>query len=113
MSDPTVRTTAGVPRADLRAAFGTNPRLIKAFENLFEDVATILPEATGTTSTAAAVAQESADDAQALATIVQAIASQALRMASDQEQDPGIGAIQAELASLRSRISALEQGTTP
>lgn len=43
MSDPTVRTNTGVPRSELRAAFGAYPRLIKAFENLLEDVQNTLP----------------------------------------------------------------------
>lgn len=44
MSDVAVRSNAGVPRAELRAAFGNNPRLIKAFEDLLQAVGVTLPD---------------------------------------------------------------------
>lgn len=113
MSDPVVRSNASVPRIELRAAFGANSRLIKAFENLFEDVAAILPDAAGSNTAAISVAQDSADTAQALANLVAGIAAAAFGLGMDAALDPGIGPLQAEISLLRSRIDALEQGTTP
>jgi hypothetical protein len=113
MSDVPVRSSASVPRAELRAAFGSNSRLIKAFENLFEDVANILPGGVDANTQAAAEAADSADAAQALALVARAVALHALAAAEAAQLDPGLGPLRAEISRLRSRIDTLEQGIRP
>lgn len=119
MSDaPDVRTNRSAPRTEIASFFRGNPRLQKAFEELLYDMGVTLPDASQqnaqaaqAASDSAAAALASAATANASADAAQATADQALAEAGAPGTDPGLGLVYAELAQLRSRIAAIEQGT--
>lgn len=98
------------------ATFLSNQELIKAFENLTEDVSTTIPGAMDGNTGATESAQETADLALALANAAQAIAAQAVLTAATVLNDgpppvpfvsEPVDDITAQLAALREEVAAL------
>lgn len=110
MSDQVQVKTRPVPRDEL-ASFLPTPRLVRAFENMTQDVAETLPKATDAANEAASNALSTANAAKTQADLALEHADEALALVSE-DTAPSLWVLVAELQKLRARVAALEQGTT-
>jgi hypothetical protein len=113
MADRPAVKTQHVRRDELAAVL-VSPRLVKAFENMADDVSQTLPDAAKATAQAASRAQARADAAKDAAEAAQADATEALTLIDELDGEPAaqLAALREELGALRGRIAALEQGIT-
>lgn len=105
---PDVRTRV-VTRDALRRALG-NHEMIRAFEDLFSDVGSTLPESIDDAASTAEAAMADAASASASAAAAMWLAG---LVADAVAADPTTLALRAEVDELRAQVQALQQGVTP
>ena len=113
MADRPDVKTQNVRRDELAAALGS-PRLVKAFEHLTDDVSRTLPDAAEANAKATTAARTRADAAKTAADRAQADATAALALIDQLDGAPAaqLAALRELVATLVSRIAALEEGIT-